>query len=198
MAKTIWESSKEGKKGGDEKLKSILVNLENFIIQGNILDISTKGNVVVSEMIEISGKEVEKDFIAWNYKCTSCNARGYDYALAFFSLSSIFDRRRLDKTIKEVKRLLNNNGKLIIWDIYQSSVLDLGKFKIKVILPQKKVVYMRYKVYFNPFRPGYNDILKCVNNNELCIVKKYIKENMFYIEAVNSGEVKNEDNTCSA
>jgi hypothetical protein len=185
-------------------MKEITIDLRNLRINGNILDISLRGNVIISEIInkisEINDEEkIEKDFITWGNDEIACDICVYDQAFAFFSLNKIW-ARRLDKIIKEVKKVLKDEGRLTVWDLYPSSANIAQGYNIKARLTDDKIVAMPYKLYYRPMGAKFNDVIRSLEKNDFIILSSRIDGNYYYIEAIKKKEdkkVTNENNSCS-
>lgn len=178
-------------------MKNIVIDMKDFSISGDILDISIKGNTIISEFIKNSEEEIEKDFMVLSYKDNLRGESTYDNALAFFSLSSINGKRKLDKTLEEVKRLLKKDGKIIIWDAHIKGIKNIGKMNIKVVFKNDEEIMLPFKVKINPFRVNFIDIVKLLENNKFKIVSSIISGNSYYIEALNTKEARDENFTFS-
>lgn len=178
-------------------MKDIVINMMDFSVSGDILDISIKGNTIISELIKGSTEEVEKDFAVLNYKDKAEEDSVYDNALAFFSLSSINGKKKLDKTFEEIKRLLKKDGKLMIWDVHLNGIGKIGKTNIKVLLNDNEEVILPFKLKINPFRANFVDIVKLLENNKFKVTSSIISGNSYYIEALNTKEAKDENFTGS-
>lgn len=178
-------------------MKDIVINMRDFSVSGDILDISIKGNTIISELIKGSTEEVEKDFAVLNYKDKAEEDSVYHNALAFFSLSSINGKKKLDKTFEEIKRLLKKDGKLMIWDVHLNGIGKIGKTNIKVLLNDNEEVILPFKLKINPFRANFVDIVKLLENNKFKVTSSIISGNSYYIEALNTKEAKDENFTGS-
>lgn len=175
-------------------MKEVVVDLKELKIKGSILDISLPGNIVVPEIIDgvnrLQEEVIEKDYITWENNEIACDMCVYDNAFAFFSLNKIGSKKSVDKIIKEVKRVLREEGKIKIWDVNVPILRMIENYKIKVHLSDEKTVKMRFKTYFNPFRLKFIDIIKLLENNGFKIISSNISGDMYYIEAEKHKEVK--------
>jgi hypothetical protein len=175
-------------------MKEIVVDLKDLKITGSILDISQPGNVVIPEIVNsikrVEEDTIEKDYFEWENNEIACDMCVYDNAFAFFSLNKIGSKKSIDRIIKEVRRVLREEGKIKIWDVNVPLSRMVENYKIKVQLSDEKIVRMRFKTYLNPFRVKFVDIIKLLENNSFKIVSSNISGDMYYIEAEKYKEVK--------
>lgn len=178
--------------------KDITVELGSLKLHGNVLDISTRGNNIISEIVNITytkneAESLEKEYIVWDNINISSKDSFYDYACSFFSLGFIRGKRNLNKRLKELKRVLKKDGKLFIWDLHIPSTTLFGDFNVIAKLPDGREKRLNLRVKLNPFRVKFVDMLKLLENNGYKIIISTISNNKYYIEAVNIKEEKNED-----
>jgi hypothetical protein len=180
---------------------NILINLEEIDTNGNILDISVKGNNIIPEIInknhEEGSMELEKDFVIWNNGSPVLQDECYDRAYALFSLGLVRGRKNMVGVIREVRRTLKTGGKIMIWDMNISSLAFNRSYKIKVNLPQSRKGKIYLKTKFNPFRIRLADIIGVLENNNFKIIKSNIDGKTFFIEAAKEFDVKDENGISS-
>ncbi|MDF2674308.1 MAG: hypothetical protein K0R09_2576 [Clostridiales bacterium] len=174
--------------------KSAVINMKDLNIKGNVIDVAVKGNTIVSEIASIALMKTEnignKDFISWNKKFIPCEEEFYDYAIAFFSLNTIGSKFRLVKILRELKRVLKKEGKVIIWDAYGLGAKPSITYDLKVLISEGDIRKVKYKIVFNPFRTNFESVMKALQRNGFIIQSSSIKDNVYYIEAVNTKERK--------
>lgn len=93
----------------------------------------------------------------------------FDAVIAFFSLSYIKRKYIRNKAVKEISRILRNNGKLYIWDINIGLFSFCLKRKLEVILPHNDTVEMEIK--------GEGRISNYNVNSLIPVVKRYFHIN---------------------
>ena len=173
-------------------MKNIVVNLKNFKINENILDISVSGRSVIPEIIknyEVStGKTFEKQYVTWENKNLVAEASSYDCAVAFFAFDKILGRKNTESLIKYVKCALKNDGMLLIWDMEIHPAFKPGLYTIKTLLPGEKSTKIKIAAGINPFRVQFYDILKLLKKNGFIVVNSRLSQSIFYIEAKNVKE----------
>ena len=174
--------------------KSAVINMKDLNIKGNVIDVAAKGNTIVSEIASIALMKAEnigdKDFISWNKKFIPCEAEFYDYAIAFFSLNTIGNKFKLAKILRELKRVLKKEGKIIIWDAYGLGAKPSVTYDLKVLVSEGDIRRVKHKIVFNPFRTNFERVIKYLQRNGFKIQSSSIKDNIYYIEAVNTKEGK--------
>jgi ubiquinone/menaquinone biosynthesis C-methylase UbiE len=112
----------------------------------------------------------------------------YDMALSFFSINTLSNRHKFRKLTKELKRILKNRGRLIIWDVYDKGALMNIKLDMKVLVDEGDIRSVNYNILFNPFRPKFSDVINILEKNGFDVASK-INGNIYCIEAVNNKEV---------
>lgn len=174
--------------------KSSVINLKNLNIRGNIIDVAAKGNTIVSEIAATALPEDEKtqdkDFIPWNRKSIPCGEGIYDYGIAFFSLNTVGNKFKLAKIIRELKRVLKKDGKILIWDAYGMGIRLSVTYELKVLISEGDIRKVKCRVKFNPFRATFNGVMRVLKKNGFLIQNSRIIDNVYYIEAVNTNERK--------
>lgn len=174
--------------------KRAVINLQDLNINGNIIDVAEKGNTIVTEIAATALMEernaLDKDFISWNKKYIPCEERVYDYAIAFFSLNKIGNRFKLIKILRELKRVLKKNGKLLIWDAYGTGIRPDVTYDLKVLISEGDIRRVKCKVKFNPFRVSFYRLMKVLKRNGFSILNSRVMDNIYHIEAVNTDERK--------
>lgn len=166
----------------------IFISLMDMDISGNILDISIKGNSIISEVMnkgyEGSGDKLEKDFVLWNNVETSLDENFYDRAYAMYSFGRIRGRKGLSEVCREVGRVLKAGGRLYIWDI-ELPRMSLGEnFRVRVSLPLNRKGKIYLKTGFNPFRLKMVDLIRTLENNNFRIITKDKQGAGFFVIAV--------------
>jgi ubiquinone/menaquinone biosynthesis C-methylase UbiE len=168
--------------------------MKDLNIKGNVIDVAAKGNTIISEIASKALMETtnicDKDFIAWNKKSIPSEEKVYDYAIAFFSLNTIGNKYRLVKILRELKRVLKKDGRIVIWDAYGLDIKPSVTYQLKVLISEGDIRKVKYKVVFNPFRIGFNGVMKTLQKNGFEILNSRIMDNVYYIEAENAKERK--------
>lgn len=174
--------------------KSAVINLKDLDIKGNIIDVAAKGNTIVSEIATTvlleDEKTPDKDFIPWNKRHIPCEEKIYDYAIAFFSLSTIGNKFKLVKILRELKRVLKKEGKIFIWDAYGTGIWPSVTYNLKVLVSEGDIRRVKFRVKFNPFRVTFNGVMRILKKNGFSIQNSRVMDNIYYIEAVNINERK--------
>jgi SAM-dependent methyltransferase len=168
--------------------------MKDLNIKGNVIDVAAKGNTIVSEIASKALMDAnnigDKDFIVWNKKSIPCEEKFYDYAIAFFSLNTIANKFRLFKILRELKRVLKKDGKVIIWDAYGLGLKPSATYELKVLISEGDIRRVKYKIAFNPFRVEFDGVKKALKRDGFRILNSRITDSVYYIEAVNANERK--------
>lgn len=179
-------------------MEKIHINLSDFKLHGNILDLSIKGNNIIPQIIsklmdEVACTSIDKDYITWENKEIPHLKGTYDNAIAFFSLNTVIGKRRYENIIKEATVALKDNGKLIIWDMEIPKGKAKQEYNLNINLPENRFMQVPVNLHFNPFRVKYNDIIELIEKNNLEIIESRIVDELYYIEAAKVEEL-NENN----
>ncbi|MEG0641614.1 MAG: hypothetical protein RR515_03365 [Clostridium sp.] len=171
------------------------VNLRDFEIKGNVLDISSKGSFIIPEMIETYNKQkIEKEFLECEEEI-ACTASVYNSAIAVLSFNSIMGKKKLEKILLDIKKGLTKDGKFIICDLNVGALTLPSIYTIMLKLPGEKIMKMKYTLGINPFRLKYKHIIDVIQKCGFNIVRKKVDRGVYYIECEKSQEAKNEGNS---
>lgn len=123
--------------------KTLVIDLEDVILSGDILDVGEKNLGVIYNLSKEAKDELSLDYVSSDAK-TELKDRKYDACTFFFDLNKIWTSLEKEKLIKEVSSYIKENGEILIWDINK----ERGKVfnnKIKVILPNGKIKEFTFK-----------------------------------------------------
>lgn len=173
----------------------VTINLRNFEIKGNILDISYKGSFIIPEMIETYTKsKIEKEFLECEDEI-ACTTAVYNSAVAILSFNSIMGKKKINKILCDIKKSLTSQGKFIICDLNVGAFSLPSRYTVMLKLPGEKIIKMKYTLGINPFRLKFKDIVESCEKCGFKVVRKIVDRGVFYIECVNTLEGSNEGNT---
>lgn len=162
----------------------IFIDLVSIDVTGNVLDISVKGNSIVSELISKNSEEdFERDFVIWNNTETMLQAEFYDRAFALYSLNLVKGKRKLDRALKEIGRVLKRDARLFIWDLDIPRMTLRENYRVRISLPMGRKGKIYIKTGFNPFRIKRVDLIKALEKNGFKILSEKIDGLNFYLEA---------------
>lgn len=174
--------------------KRAVINMKDLNIKGNVIDVATKGNTIVSEiaatMLMEDKMQPDKDFISWGGKSIPSDENTYDYAIAFFSLSKLGNKFKLGKILRELKRVLKKEGKIFIWDAYGIGIKLNVCYELKVLISEGDIRRVNYRIKFNPFRVSFNGVMKALKKNGFLVQNSRVLDNIYYLEALNMNERK--------
>lgn len=117
--------------------KTLVINLEDFKLQGDILDVGEKNLGIIYNISKEAQDELSLDYVSSDNKIELKNIK-YDACTFFFDLNKIWTSIEKEKLIREVSSYIKKDGEIFIWDINK----ERGKVfnnKVKVILPNGKV-----------------------------------------------------------
>lgn len=123
--------------------KTLVINLEDVAIQGDIIDVGEKNLGIIYNISKEAEDELSLDYVNSDTKIDLEN-RKYDACTFFFELNKIWTSMEKERLIKEISSYITDCGEIFIWDINK----ERGKVfnnKIKVILPKGKVKEFAFK-----------------------------------------------------
>lgn len=123
--------------------KTLVINLEDINLQGDILDVGEKNFGVIYNISKDVEDELSLDYVNSESK-VKLKSREYDACTFFFDLNKIWTSIEKEKLIREISSYIKENGEIFIWDINK----ERGKVfnnKIRVILPKGKVKEFNFK-----------------------------------------------------
>lgn len=146
--------------------KTIVLNLSDVNLKGNILDVGESFGVIYNISKEIMN-EICVDYVNGdNYHILK--EEEYDTCTMFFCLSNIWNNLTRLKLIEEVSKYIKSGGELFIWDI-NKEVRDRINNKIIAVLPSGKYKEFEFK-NLNPI------IRSNIEENQKLLEKYYIIE----------------------
>lgn len=123
--------------------KTLVIDLEDIILHGDILDVGEKNLGIIYNLSKEAKDELSLDYVSSDTKI-ELEDRKYDACTFFFDLNKIWTSLEKEKLIKEISSYIKENGEILIWDINK----ERGKVfnnKIKVILPNGKIKEFTFK-----------------------------------------------------
>jgi len=146
--------------------KTIILNLSDVNLKGNILDVGESFGVIYNISKDIMN-EISIDYVNGD-DSHMLKEDDYDTCTMFFCLSNIWNFSSRLKLIQEVSKYIKSGGELFIWDI-NKEISDIINNKIIAVLPSGKYKEFEFK--------NMNPIIKSnIEENEKLLEKYYIIE----------------------
>lgn len=143
--------------------KTIVLNLSDVNLKGNILDVGESFGVIYNISKDIMN-EISVDYINAEND-NNLKEEEYDTCTMFFCLSNIWNNSTRFKLIEEVSKYIKSGGELFIWDI-NKEVSNMINNKIVAVLPSGKYKEFEFK--------NLNPIIKSnIEENEKLLEKYY-------------------------
>ncbi|MGL4875039.1 MAG: hypothetical protein ACRC30_10370 [Clostridium sp.] len=152
--------------------KTILLNLSNLKMKGDVLDFS------IDEFSLVDFKEEEIDS---RHEVALTIEDNYDTGILFFNLNKMVGRGKKEEVIEKITNYIKKDGEIYIWDLNKSfgETVDV---ELKVLCPNEKFKNVKIKT---------NNIFSCLNVEEIekileknCIIEETkVWEDIFYIKA---------------
>jgi len=169
---------------------------QNFEAQGYILDIGGGGEGVIGQLkgeqvvaIDINKRELEEAppgplKIVMDGRDLKFIDESFSTATVFFTFMYI-DSQDHTKVFQELHRVLNEGGRLLIWDVIFPERTDDQKntalFPLKITLPQKEI-RTGYGVSWPKEGLGLDHYLKLAEETGFSVTAEKVEDNWFYIE----------------
>ncbi|MCX7950840.1 MAG: hypothetical protein N2594_02680 [Clostridiales bacterium] len=166
-------------------MQNTYLNLKGIMFNGNILDICNKGNSIINEIVSEQNENIEKNML--NLEDFQKTNEIYDVCIFFFTISNNMTKLRLNNIIKKIKSNFTKGTNIYIWDIAAPKKTIYKEYKISVDTDYG-LRLQHIKVFFNPFRISFLDILKVLENNNFKIHSSILNSNLMYIQAEYNGE----------
>ncbi|MBD7913774.1 hypothetical protein H9660_01290 [Clostridium sp. Sa3CUN1] len=144
--------------------KTIVLNLSDVKLQGNILDIGESFGVIYNISKEVMN-EVSVDYV-YAEENNNLIKKEYNICTMFFCLSRFWNASTRLKLIEEVSKYIESGGELFIWDI-NKEIKDMVNNKIITILPSGKLREFEFK--------NLNPLIKSNIEENKKLLEKYYK-----------------------
>lgn len=160
--------------------KTLVINLSNYRIEGDVLDISAENHGVIYNLCKEIDEEICADYIEGDREL-ALKDRIYDACTIFFSLSKLWKNESKEKLIDDISKHIKINGKIYVWDI-NKNIGEIIDDRIKVLLPREEIREIRVK-NINPFSSSNLDETKKILEKNYKIDETRVWEDMHYIRA---------------
>ncbi|MEG0296460.1 MAG: hypothetical protein RR620_07040 [Clostridium sp.] len=159
--------------------KTIILNLTDIELKGNILDVGESYGVIYNMSKEIDD-EISIDTIISEGEGVVTQER-YDSCTVFFYLSSIWSMATRYSLLKDVSKYIRKGGSIYIWDV-NKDVGEMVSNKIRVLLPSSKVKEFEFK-NLNPISKSASDETKIMLEKNFRITETKEWEDVYFIKA---------------
>jgi len=172
------------------------VNVENFNVQGYILDIGGGGEGVIGQLkgqqviaIDINKRELEDAppgplKIVMDGRDLKFVDNSFQTATVFFTFMYI-DSKDHKQVFQEICRVLADGGRLLIWDILfpvsEDDQKEIAVFPLKITLPEKEIT-TGYGVRWPKEGQGLTHYLKLAEETGYEVIDQKTQDMWFYIE----------------
>ncbi|MEG1002554.1 hypothetical protein [Clostridium sp.] len=160
--------------------KTLILNLKDVKISGDILDISKEENNIISRLVVEENDEIAIDSV--EEENDDLNNKKYGVCTFFFNLSSIWNTTKREMLIEDVYNKLQDNAEIYIWDINK----NIGEFvdsKLKVLLPKEEI--KEYKIKNNNLISSSNvEECKKILEKKFKIEETKVWEDIYFIKGI--------------
>ncbi|MGL4569842.1 MAG: hypothetical protein ACRCVJ_02115 [Clostridium sp.] len=159
--------------------KTLILNLKDVKISGEILDISKEDNNIISSLVVEENDEVAIDIAE---ESNDLNNKKYEVCTFFFNLSTIWNTTKREMLIDDVYNKLQDNAEIYIWDI-NKNIGELVDSKLKVLLPKEEI--KEYKIKNNNLISSSNvEECKKILEKRFKIEETKVWEDIYFIKGI--------------
>ncbi|EJO5345997.1 class I SAM-dependent methyltransferase [Clostridium botulinum] len=119
-------------------IKEVVINMENEIFRGNLLDIGTDNYGIIYNIYKQYNEDSNLEYINGAGEKENIKEGYYDNCILLFSFSNIFFKKNKINLICDIYKYLKEGGNVYIWDI-DKKIKETFNGKIKILLPGEKV-----------------------------------------------------------
>ncbi|EPY2277433.1 class I SAM-dependent methyltransferase [Clostridium sporogenes] len=119
-------------------INEIVINMENEIFRGNLLDVGTDNYGIIYNIYKQYNEDSNLEYINGAEEKENIKEGYYDNCILLFSFSNIFFKKNRMSLIRDIYRYLKEGGNVYIWDI-DKKIKETFNGKIKILLPGEKV-----------------------------------------------------------
>lgn len=159
--------------------KTIILNLSDVILNGDVLDVGESYGVIYNLSKNIDD-EIAIDYVEGNNR-EILSEETYDTCTIFFYLSNIWRESSKVDLIKDICRFLKKGGNIYIWDINK----EKGKMfnnRIRTILPSNNIKEFEFK-NLNLISKSNLDDTKNILLDDFNIAEEKLWEDLYFIKA---------------
>ncbi len=160
--------------------KTLILNLRDTKLEGNILDVGESFGVIYNISKDIFG-EIAVDYVASDNN-NKIMENDYDTCTMFFYLSSLWSNSNKARLLEEVTKYLKVGGKIYIWDINKEPKQIVNN-KIMAVLPSGKIKEFEFK-NLNPLSKSSLELNEKLLEKYYKIEESKLWEDMHFIKAV--------------
>ena len=158
--------------------KTIILNLSDIKLQGDILDVGESYGVIYN-ISKDTQEEISVDIVEGDIN-RSKNIGEYDICTVFFCLSSIWRESSKAGLIKDVSKLVKTGGKIYVWDI-NKEVGEVLNNKVMAVLPSGKTKEFEFK-NLNPIAKSNIEDTKKMLSQFYNIKEEKLWEDIYFIK----------------
>jgi hypothetical protein len=177
--------------------KEVLLNLEDKILDGNVLDVSMNNQGIIYNLCKKNSvEEVKTEYIRNNNKGSETIEDTYDNLALFFTLENLDFNLQKAKLIREMTGYLKEGGYINIWDSEKARWKYMN-LVINILLPGnvKKIINIRS---LNIFKYSSGKRISSLLEKDFDVIEFYSKDNIYYIRGKKKGSTIDEGSTGSS
>lgn len=158
--------------------KTIILNLSDIELKGDVLDVGESYGVIYNMTKEISD-EVSVDMIVSEGE-EEVPIEKYDSCTVFFYLSSIWSMSTRYALLNDVAKYIKKGGNIYLWDV-NKDVGEVISNKIRVLLPSNDIKEFEFR-NLNPVSKSSSDETKIMLEKNYIIDETKEWEHIYFIK----------------
>ncbi|MBC8061902.1 MAG: class I SAM-dependent methyltransferase [Clostridiaceae bacterium] len=123
---------------------TILINLENQNLHGNVLDVGFCNYGITYSLFKNGNDEISVDYLEGKNEKEKIEDDFYDSCIVFFALSNIWLKYNRKKVLFDLVKHLKREGVIYIWDLDKPYGRIFNK-RLKVVLPGREIKIIKLK-----------------------------------------------------
>ena len=160
---------------------SILINLENENLRGNVLDVGFYNYGITYSLFKNGSDEISVDYLQGKDEKAKIEIDFYDSCIVFFALSNIWFKYNRKRMLLDLMKHIKKGGNIYIWDLDK----PYGKIfnnRLKVILPGGEIKIIKLKE-LNIVKDTSFELTKKILEDYFNIIDCKTSDNIYCIKA---------------
>jgi len=161
---------------------SILINLENENLHGNVLDVGFYNYGITYSLFKNGEDEISVDYIEGKNEKQEIEVNFYDCCIVFFALGNIWLKNNRKKILSDLVKHIKKEGIIYIWDL-DKPYGKIASSRLKVILPGGEIKIIKLKE-FNLIKDTSFETTKKIIEEYFEIIDYTCSDNIYCIKAL--------------
>jgi hypothetical protein len=174
------------------KNREAVINLDQKLFSGDVLDIGAENYGVVYNLFKQYNNEVAVDYVHGEREKDLIEKGSYDKCIMLFSFNNIWPKLNRKAYVKDMYDFLKSDGEIHIWDL-DKGLLKGFKINVKIIFPDgnsKEIIMKDYNILKDASLRSTTKLLE--NYFEIIDLKHF--DNIYYIRGRKLAKVSSNKN----